>query len=239
MNFTLVVPYYRNPGMLRRQASEWIDYPDQVSVVVVDDGSPQDKAEDVLPVTCRAAVYRIEVDIPWNRNGARNLGSHVAETQWILHVDVDHVLPVQSARELVGRTLDPAWWYRFRRFRVGRADETRQKDSLPADAEYGEVKPHIDSFLCRRKLYYEAGGYDEDYSGSLGGSAPFLKRMESLVGEPSVLPYAPLHVYTRHAVPDASDLHLSRDRSRFKKLRRRKRDEIPGPSLRFPWHRAR
>lgn len=244
MNFTLIVPYYRNPAMLRRQAEEWAQYPPEVTVVVVDDGSPSPwSADDVLAggraPGARVEVYRIDVDIPWNRNGARNLGTFVAETKWILHVDVDHVLPVASARELATRVFDPEKWYRFRRFRVGAADETRQKDALPPEAEFGEVKPHVDSFLCARAAFDAVGGYDEDYSGSLGGSAPFLKRMEKRFGEAVVLPYAPLHVYTTFAVADASDRTLSRDRSRFKKLRARKGDEAPRPGLRFPWHRVR
>lgn len=244
MNFTLVIPYYRNPAMLRRQALEWQDYPADVKVVVIDDGSPEPAVDAILGSMApayadRAEFYRIDVDIPWNRNGARNLGTHVATTKWVVHTDIDHVMPALTARELAERVFDSSRWYRFRRFRVGKADDTRMKDSLPRDCEYGEVKPHVDSFLCTRSAYQAVGGYDEDYSGSLGGSAPFLKRMERIFGEAIVLPYAPLHVYTRHTVPDASDLHLSRDRSRFKELRARKGDSAPASQLRFPWHRVR
>src|SRR5690606_27317244 len=112
-DITLVVPYYRNPNMLLEQAGYWAAYPPGLRVVVVDDGSPE-PAADVLPADCLARVYRIDVDLPWNRNGARNLGSHVAETRWLLHVDVDHVLPPSSAAALLHRPLDPRCWYRFK-----------------------------------------------------------------------------------------------------------------------------
>ena len=176
---TLVVPYYRNPLMLARQAAAWADYPPALRVVVVDDGSPE-PAVEALPARSRAAVYRIDVDIPWNRNGARNLGAHIAETDWLLMVDIDHVLSPGDAARLVGLGLDPFHWYRFRRFRVGRADATRRKDALPDDAPWGEIKPHVDSYLAHRALYWSVGGYDEDYSGSLGGSAPFLKKLAAM-----------------------------------------------------------
>lgn len=243
-SFTLVIPYYDQPAMLRRQDEEWRGYPDAVRVVVVDDGSPEHPADAVLPADSVAEVYRIGVDIPWNRNGARNLGAKVAKTPWILHTDIDHVLPVESSVELAsteGRTLDSTAWYRLRRFRVGRADETRRKDALPEDCTFGEIKPHVDSFLTTTELYWRAGGYDEDFSGSLGGSSLFLFHMEQEAG-PAGLVQAPLHVLTRSVVPDASEPKLSRDRSRYERIRAEKRragNPKPASHLRFPWERVR
>ena len=242
MSFTLIVPYYENPSMLRRHVEQWRRYPEAVKVIVVDDGSPRHPALEVIPGDVRAAVYRIDVDIPWNRNGARNLGTRVAETNFVLHTDIDHVLPVSTAERLLStEDLDASHWYRFRRWRVGKADDTRMKDALARDCELGEIKPHNDSFICARDLYWEAGGYDEDFSGSLGGSAPFLSWMKKIAGEAIVLPLA-LHVHTKHSVPDASDTTLSRDRTRFERLRAEKRragDKRPTDHVRFPWHRAR
>lgn len=241
--FTLILPYYDQPGMLLRQSEEWDLYPGGVRVVVVDDGSPASPADAVLPKNSRAELYRVGTDIPWNRNGARNLGAKVAETDWILHADIDHILPMASAMAIVGgREFDPMAWYRFARFRVGKADETRKKDELPDDCERGPVKPHIDSFLCTRELYWRAGGYDEDFSGSIGGSAVFLKHMTQDGGEPMVLGDIPLEVHTRHSVPDSSEPKLSRDRSRFERIRAEKRkagDPKPATHIRFPWERVR
>ena len=239
--FTLIVPYYRNIEMLRRQAVAWAGYPAGIRVILVDDGSPE-PAHEALPADSRAALYRIETDIPWNRNGARNLGAQVAETDWILQTDVDHLLPVVSAIWLTEHfTADPACWYRFARFRAGRADATRRKDAIPDDAVFGPVKPHVDSYLCTRALYWRAGGYDEDYSGHLGGSAPFLAALTA-AARCQLIERASLHVVTRDQVPDASDTTLSRDRGPYEALRAHKRfqgDPTPVDPLRFPWHRVR
>lgn len=238
---TLILPYYDQPSMLLRQAEEWETYPNAVRVLVVDDGSPQFPASAVLPPSTRAEVVRIGVDIPWNRNGARNLGAFLAETDWIIHADIDHIMPGSTAMRLIGsRSFDPAAWYRFARMRVGKADETRQKDDLPDDCELGPVKPHIDSFLCTRELYWKSGGYDEDFSGSLGGSSLFLKHMEIEGGAPVVLTDLHLEVHTRHSVPDSSEPALSRDRSRYERIRSQKKaagDPKPTTCLRFPWER--
>src|SRR5262245_19589797 len=214
MNCTLIIPYYRNPLMLRRQLEEIAKYPpDDWRVIIVDDGSPEpaepivrewmteclwrQQCPDFAP---EMRLYRIDVDIPWNREGARNLASQECQTEWMVHVDIDHVLPAECARRLVRGQFfepDPAKWYRFPRFRVGAADETRMKDKIPRAQKFGAIHPHIDSYLCTREQYKRAGGYNEKmFSGILGGGSEFLRRLERFGGERSILPAdINLHVY--------------------------------------------
>jgi hypothetical protein len=187
----------------------------------VDDGSPE-AASEIVRQSASAALqrridlYRIQVDIPWNRGGARNLGTYQAQTDWVVHVDIDHVLSADSAKRLLEFQADPHRWYRFERYRNGRADETRRKDKIPDEVAYGKIHPHIDSYLCTRDLYWAAGGYNEDFSGCLGGGSPFLAELERASGRPLMAPPdATLSVYTRDVVPDASDHTLSRDRAEF------------------------
>lgn len=227
MKFTLIVPYYRNVAMLVRQIEEWRKYPktEDLQVILVDDASP----EEAAPLLRAAAssvpylrAFRITKDIPWNRAAARNFGAIYANTDWILQTDIDHILPVESAEALLEFTPEPGTWYRFTRYRVGKADFTRNKDDLDRDIDFGKIKPHMDSYLCERELYMRLGGYDEDYSGSLGGGTPFVRELQNagtMIDLPE--PYT-LHVHTTDSVPDASDIHLSRDTTRFKKMQREK-----------------
>lgn len=261
---TMIVPYYRQPNMLRKQLETWDSYAPEVRAafrfIVVDDCSPE-PAERVLrapPVTFQGAeivwdpptgvsLYRIDKDIPWNRGMARNLGTHVAETEWILHVDTDHVLPPESAAKLVQHMplRVKNQWYRFARFRIGAADETRKKDKVPDSATNVEIHPHIDSYLCTPEAYWTAGGYNEDFSGVLGGGSPFLKEMEKAHGPPPTLNFVRLHVHTRHSVPDSSEHTLPRDPAAFAQRKReimRKHGSLKGrglrEALRLPWHRV-
>ncbi len=235
---TLVIPFYRNVAMLERQVAEWQHYPDDLRVIVVDDGSPEPAAPIVEG--SRAEVYRIGVDIPWNRGGARNLGATVAQTDWIVHVDIDHLLPAEAAAALMAFNPKAGSWYRFPRFRNGPADETRRKDKVPDHVTFAAIHPHIDSYLIERSLFWKSGGYDEDYSGCLGGGTPFLKSLEkrvpvSLLPEPIAL-----HVFTRGTCRDASDFSLSRDPAEFTRRRKAKEargDTVPRSHLRFPWSR--
>lgn len=243
-DLTLVIPYYRNVGMLREQLRIWEDYPPGVRLVLVDDGSPE-PALDVVrshasaALRERIALYRVEVDIPWNRGGARNLGTMQARTDWIVHVDIDHILPPEAARALLEFSPDPRRWYRFRRFRHGRADETRRKDKIADAIEFGEIHPHIDGYLCTVDAYWKAGGYNEDFSGCLGGGSPFLALMAAENGPAELVPGdVHLQVYTRSAVKDASDWSLSRDRSEFTRRKARMKKPYRGTHpIRFAWNR--
>lgn len=251
----MIVPYYRQPNMLAKQMETWASYSEETRnafhFVVVDDCSPEAVIDtptwhysQKLP---NFSLYRIDKDVPWNRGMARNLGTHVAETEWVLHVDTDHVLPAASAR-FVLRTLNNSTfangkqWARFPRYRVGAADETRKKDKISPKTEFAEIHPHIDSYICTKTAYWKAGGYNEDFSGVLGGGSPFLKEMEKVNGPPTLIYTAPLHVHTRHSVPDSSEHTLPRSPEAFKKRKQEimaKRGTLRGHDpLRLPWHRV-
>lgn len=242
---TLIVPYYRNPQMLAEQVGAWNTYPRGFQFIVVDDGSPE-PAEPIVvngastSLLERLSLYRIDVDIPWNRGGARNLGTFQAETKWIIHVDIDHLFPTESANALLRADVDDDRWYRFRRYRNGKADATRKKDKIPPDQLFGEIHPHVDSYLCTRDLYIKVGGYDEDYSGCLGGGNPFLSFMSQAAPVLMMPNDVVLYVYTRDRIADASDLHLPRSSAEYTKRKREKQKagkDKPINPLRFPWTR--
>ena len=242
---TLILPYYRNPHMLQRQLQEWSGYPRNLRVVIVDDGSP----EPALPIVRRflgdsvaeprdnLELYRILVDIPWNRGGARNLGAHVCHTAWFIQADIDHVLPLETFPALLKAPLLRKRAYRFPRFRVGAADATRKKDAIDPTAKFGPIRPHVDSYLIHRHLWDKVGGYDERFSGHLGGGNEFLKRLElratvDLLPEPCAL-----YCYTRDAIPDANDIHLSRAPGPNKWRRSVAQGGLKLGQLRFQWER--
>ena len=243
---TLILPYYRQPRMLAAQLAEWEEFPLGIEFVIVDDGSPE-PAYDVVKwhssdaLRDRLKLYRIDVDVPWNRGCARNLGARIAaDTDWIVHMDTDHILPAPAAVALMRFEPERGRWYRFPRWRVGAADETRNKDDLPRECKFGPIKPHIDSYLVER-AYFDDWFYDEDYSGCLGGGSPFLQQLEANRGAPILLPEAiHLHVHTRDSIADASEHSLSRDTSEYSRRRKDKEargDTIPRNPVRSPWRR--
>jgi hypothetical protein len=243
--FTLILSYYCQPRMLERQLVELNQYPPGVQVIIVDDCSPEPAQPVVLECASAALLahlrlYRILVDIPWNRGMARNLGAVETQTDWLLQTDLDHILPAPCVPAVLHFQPAAGTWYRFPRWRRGAADETRQKDTLSRECEYGQIKPHIDSYLIHRQLFLNSP-YDESYSGCLGGGSPFLARMEQRAPVVLLPEEMRLEVYTRQRIPDASITTLSRDTSEYTRRRRQKEgsgDTKPTHILRQPWERV-
>lgn len=232
---TLIVPFYNQHYMLMEQINNWMQYgeaTDFFDFIIVDDGSEKPATEHMTVAQhswCmrnQVKIFRIREDIPWNRGEARNIGAKEALTNWIFHMDTDHVLAPDPAKNFARwaselYVADMYEWFRFRRFRIGAADHTRNKDKIPREAAHGEIKPHIDSYLCTKSLYWRVGGYDLDYSGCLGGGSPFLAQMTA-VSEPRQAPDSVyLNCYTTNAVKDAS-ADLDRDTSEYKRRKAEK-----------------
>ena len=229
--------------MLRHQLDNFALYDEEtrkkITLIVVDDGSPE-PASDVITTDDNVRLYRIKEDIPWHRSGARNLGVHVAESHWVINVDTDHTLPPLCANALFEADIDPNYWYRFPRIRIGKADETRRKDAIPEDCEFGQIREHIDSHLMTRELFMRSP-YDEAYAGSLGGGSPFLARLQEIAPVKLLPDTVHLYGYTRHVIPDASIFTLDRDTSEYKRRRREKErtgDTTPKDILQFEWERV-
>ncbi len=240
-HITLIIPYFDQPMMLQKQLDVVATYPNEWRVIIVDDHSVK-PAEEIVKMTDRVELYRVDEDVKWNRSMARNLGAQQAKTEWIMQVDTDHILPYESACRLLLHPIFPVRWYRFPRFRVGKADETRMKDDLDRDCEFGRIKNHVDSYLITRNDYLRTGGYDPDYAGCLGGGGAFIERLEQQMGPSSELPVdIALHVYTRDVIPDASVSGISRDTTEYKRRKKDKEargDTVPKNPIRYKYHQV-
>ena len=168
---TFVYPYYENPQTLAGQVERWSAYPGdirrQLLVVVVDDGSPETPAEEVLRGQERGfdlQLFRIEVDVRWNWLAARNIGMHHAPETWCLLTDMDHVVPVETARSMVFGRFEEEAVYRL----------SREENNQP-------IYPHPNSWWMSRATYWRVGGYDEALSGLYGTDRDYRKRVAKSV----------------------------------------------------------
>lgn len=255
----LITTYYNQPRMLARQLYEWSKYPPHVAAafkfVIVDDGSQVHSASDVLLFDALSTValpelYRIDTDICWNQHGARNLAAQEADDgDWLLMLDIDHVLTAENAGRLVEYVRARGWahhWYKFPRERIGRADNTRAKDftvrGIDPEAARAMVNPGMNCFLTTRANYWAAGGYNEDFSGVYGGDSQFLRELKAIAGDPVTLNDVTLQVHTRHSVPDANETTLDRDPAPFRERLRdaRAAGRVRGhePYCRFEWRKV-
>jgi hypothetical protein len=225
---TLVYAYFENGSMLDRHLVEWNQYvnKDHYRAIIVDDCSKRDPAIDHLkdkehPFSIE--LFRINTDIPWNQNGARNLAMTHAQG-WCLITDMDHLLSVGNAQKLLDQTLDPKKAYRPTRIKA--------VNELP-------YKSHPNSYILTQSLYWKAGGYDEAFCGYYGSDSTFRSQLLKITERVDL--EIPLILFSRSDIKDASTTDYGRHGSEYHisknpDLRKRKNRNLePIPPLNFEW----
>lgn len=197
---TVVMSYYDNPSMLQRQLRWMSNYHANVrhrlDYIVVDDGSPRWPAHDdeVDGSRVNLRIYRIEVDVRWNQDAARNLGVHHAQTDWLLLTDIDHLIPEATIQFVMTEKLDGRVAYKFARL---------------SEPKYEPYKTHPNSWLMSRALWDQTGGYDERLAGHYGTDGDFRDRVHACAARVEQL-HVPIVRVPREVTPDASTTTLTR-----------------------------
>jgi hypothetical protein len=238
---TLAMPYYLNPGQLALQYRNWLEWPGKyrkpLKVIIVDDGSPHSPAANVprpygLP---ELEIYRVTEDRPWHQHAARNLAAHVAPEGWMLLTDMDHMLTGEAGAALMKRLpkLDPGTAYML--------DRIEADTGLPTLGKDGRPKPHPNSFVLTREMFWRIGGYDERATGLYGTDRFFRERAFATAKRGHL--DVPLTRYWRDIVPDASTTTLPRKEGRDPAHKARVAAEIAADpagivTLNFPWERV-
>lgn len=228
-----VYPYYENPEFFKRQLALWGSYSEELqkllSVIVVDDGSPNNPAKNVVGF-CRSVlgmfplfmlrVFRIEVDIRWNWLAARNIGMHHAVDGWCILTDMDHMIEEKVLDSIVHGKHDEGMIYRFSR---------REWTGM-------NVHPHPNSMLMTKEMFWKVGGYDERLSGYYGTDGDWRRRCAETA------PIGTLHeelVRYEHIEDSSTSRYLRKQPEDARKkpiLALRKRDKNWKPkTLSFPY----
>jgi len=192
MRLSIVIPVLDSHEVLRRQLLhfERIGLPDDTELILVDDGSdPPIENTSSLPVT----ILRTNDKRPWTWALARNAGARIANGEYLLMYDLDHI----ATRKLIDFVLEHDYpRIQFLR-ELAILDEngvlTQDRDVL---TDYGllprptlRVESHHNSFSMRRDLFWELGGYVEDRVGKpypQGEDSLFWKQWQNYIVKNSV-----------------------------------------------------
>ena len=191
---SLVQTYYNEPEQLQRCVDRWNDFSADLHVILIDDGSKQYPAIDVIKKNTirdniNFSLYSVTEDIGFNSHGCRNLGAMVAETDWLLFLDIDYTVQPADMKNLVRNTTLREGWYNF----YSRFHATPNKTYIP-----------INQFLIRKDFYWEVGGYNESYVRWHYGDREFLRKLSSSV-TPGILDMTvTCHRGARKTVNDAT-----------------------------------
>lgn len=222
---TLVIAYYDNPNMLAVQYQNLRRMTptvrSHIRFILVDDGSPNHPAH---PDTCGVPleIYRIDVDVRWNQDAARNCGVSHVKTPWVLMTDMDHLVPETTWIHVLVDEIDPSYAYQFRRV------------SAPDMQPY---KRHPNTWLLTKDKFDRVGGYDERLAGLYGTDKDFQNR---LAGRTLTME-CPIIRYGREVIEDASTTSLERkrkgDKTKINELIKKRGDAKPLRGQ-FPYHQS-
>ena len=107
MKLTVVMTYYNQDKMLRKQIDNWNSYSkdlrDKVNFILVDDCSMKNSTEDFDFSSCEfdLNVYRVTDDVYFNVPGAVNLGADKTQTEWFIKQDMDTIIPEETMSKLL------------------------------------------------------------------------------------------------------------------------------------------
>jgi glycosyltransferase involved in cell wall biosynthesis len=191
---TLVYTYYNQPETLILQEALWASYATDVlqklTLIVVDDGSTIPLATVKWPGVSLIHL-RINEDLLWNQDQARNLAMRFAKG-WCFLCDLDHGLPPAAAAELTQTQFKLGSWYKPWR--------THRGVSLNPPANIYLL--HADQF-ADLKGYPPASGYGTDRF--------FLRSLQSVLSHPIPL-FKELPLSERLQVLSSRDASAKGDR---------------------------
>lgn len=232
VKLTVCYPYYRHRETIKRHLAEWLSWSPElracIEFIIVDDGSPVPLELPVCDLNLRH--YRVTKDIPWNY-GAKNLAVSKAETDWLFISELDHMITERAAQLLV---------------KCCKPDDhdavttVNRQASSPNAAERYTDKKHPATWLLTKRMFNQAGGFDEDFAGRYGHDDTYFVARLQHVGARFL--HAPTVVLTcfsgNHDLPDA-DLTgvVEKDPTHNTELLKQKLKYMTKPEnpIRFDW----
>jgi hypothetical protein len=152
-------------------------------LIVVDDGSVPSLHETcaTVPRTLAFHLHCTHDRRPWTQPRARNIGAALAVAPKLLFFDIDHVLTRELLELCLAYPGDRLHWVRQPGALDGQGDLITDRKVLAE--KYGLTDQgegvHGNSFLIRKELFEQLGGYDERFCGRYGGDdLDFNRRYE-------------------------------------------------------------
>jgi len=223
---TLAIPYYNASNLIPIQLECWSAYSDEIKqklkIVLIDDcSSDEHKLAKVFSRVpdLNIEIYEVVEDLPWNDGGASNLSVFVATTEWVIRTDMDYIVPGNTIEYILSNTFDPQMYYTM----AAKYFHNKQN-----------IEIHPSTLLITKKLFFDAGAYDEDFTGNHGWTdVNFRERLDR------ISKHQHINNIWIEGVLGGSKHTLPRnvDSINYKILLKKKKEGLPIPTshLRFNW----
>ena len=181
IRLSIVTAVLDSPEIVRRQLLHYnkMNLPDNVEVVYVDDGSEPPLTQKV-DTNFKFKILYTNDNRYWTQPAARNFGVKNSDGDYVLCIDVDHIVPKKTIDLILTTDYDIV---RFRR-QVGILDKHgRFNQDMSVMRKWGlspergiKLPAHSNSFSMRRGLYLALGGVSEKHVGT--GKYPNREELE-------------------------------------------------------------
>ena len=169
---TVIHPFFGEEERFKLLFQTWKGYSrkiqDSLNIIIVDDhGSPSVKSMLTPSILKRIdfnlTIYEIEDDLKHNTPGALNLGIITALTPWVLIMDSDCTFSNDHMDTIMAYRPVEDTEYKFNRLRV------TEDEYLATNERYLPC-----TMLMHKSLYFNLGGFDEDFTGAYSGGYAFF-----------------------------------------------------------------
>ncbi len=167
---SIVTPVLDSPAIVARHVLHYkkMDLPDDIEIIFIDDGSKKPLKDCIRTRGLRNFyIYPTGDTRPWTIACARNLGIKIAQGEYILNTDIDHVFNLAAIEQAYDFTGDKMFFHRYYGIldnkgclrsewpylkRYGLPEKTFRKHK-------GRRYHHVGTHVIRKKIVEEIDGY--------------------------------------------------------------------------------
>ena len=165
MKLSIVIPVLNSHEIVRRQLLHFkkMNLPDDVELIIVDDGSDPPLEDDD-----EAEIVRTNDKRPWTQPKARNIGASHATGETLLFTDIDHIIDRKAIEFGRNFEYDYGRFYRELAILDGNGVLTQKpieliRLGLPSKKANGSlhISCHTLSMYIKRNIFEKTGGFRE------------------------------------------------------------------------------
>lgn len=227
---TINLSFYNQDEILRKHVELWKTYPDEIkkyfTFFIIDDCS-KNNALDILTdidlSNLNIHIYRVLEDLVCNIAGVRNLGASECQTEWMVILDMDTMISIEMALQLIELVKNNQGnnVYKFNRKVLNNVEHPKNNKMHPAIC------------LIRKKDYWSIGGCEENLVGNYGYTDPcFWYRAKGKVN----IKYMK-NIYLIYEQLGEANIIRDKKKNKQKMIKLKKNNNWSKDYIRFSWNK--